>query len=130
MSVIRTFLRSKIHRAVVTEADVHYVGSISIDEDLMDAAGIAEYEQVHVAGLTRGSRLITYVIKAPRGSGTIGLNGAAALLASVGERVIIFTYALLAEEDITAFRPRVVFVTDDNRVREVVDREIQGTIDC
>ena len=123
---MRTFLQSKIHRATVTEANVDYVGSISIDEDLMDAAGLLEYEQVHVAGLTKGARLITYVIKAPRGSGTITLNGAAALLVDVGELVIIFSYAQLSDDEIDKHHPRIVLVDEKNRVTEVISGEQHG----
>ncbi|MCX7016542.1 MAG: aspartate 1-decarboxylase [Candidatus Sumerlaeota bacterium] len=114
----RTFLRCKIHRATVTEANVEYVGSISIDEDLMDAAGLAEYEQVHVAGLAGGQRLATYVMRAPRGSGIIAMNGAAALRIVQGEKIIIFAYTLLDEKEAAGFAPRVVLVDENNRVRE------------
>jgi aspartate 1-decarboxylase len=124
---MRTFLQSKIHRATVTEADVDYVGSISIDEDLMDAAGLREFEQVHVAGLTKGARLITYVIKAPRGSGTITLNGAAALVVDVGELVIIFSYVQLADHEIEGHRPRIVLVDENNRVDRIISGEQHGT---
>lgn len=121
----RFVLRGKIHRATVTEADVSYVGSIAIDEDLMDAAGLIEYEQVHVAGLTDGERLVTYVIKAPRGSGTIGMNGAAAMLIKKGEKVIIFAYGAIDESE--PFLPRLVFVDEKNQIASIEDHEIQGT---
>jgi len=124
----RFVLRSKIHRATVTEADVHYVGSIGIDEDLMEAAGLAEYEQVHVAGLGGGERLITYVIKAPRGSGTISINGAAALRITQGERVIIFSYAMIDDKSMVDFKPRIVFVDQRNHIVSLVDAEQQGDI--
>ena len=122
----RFFLRSKIHRAVVTEADVDYVGSISIDEDLMDAARLAEYEQVHVVGLSGGERLITYVIKAPRGSGIIGINGAAALKIVKDEKVIIFAYAMVEDDKIKGFEPELVFVDEQNKITKVTHVEKQG----
>jgi len=125
--ILRQFLRAKIHRATVTEANIDYVGSISIDEDLIEAAGLSEYERVEVAGLTGGHRLATYVIKAPRGSGTIGMNGAAALRIHRGERIIIFAYGLLTADELGAFRPRIVFVRDGNRVERVALGEIHGT---
>jgi aspartate 1-decarboxylase len=124
---MRIFLHSKIHRAVVTEADVDYVGSISIDEDLMDAAGLAEYEQVHVVGLSGGGRVITYVVKAPRGSGIIGINGAAALLIKEGELVIIFGYVMVDESEMASLKPRIVLMGQDNKIDRVVDGEIHGT---
>ena len=124
---MRTFLQSKIHRATVTEANVDYVGSISIDKDLMDAAAPLEYQQVHVAGLTRGSRLITYVIKAPRGSGTITLNGAAAHLIDVGELVIIFAYVQLSDSEIAGHHPRIVLVDAKNAVSQIISCEVHGT---
>jgi len=123
---MRTFLNSKIHCATVTEANVDYVGSISIDEDLMDAAGLLEYEQVQVAGLTRGSRVITYVIKAPRESGTITLNGAAALLFDVGELVIIMSFVQLSDSEIEEHQPRIIFVDENNRVDSATAAEVHG----
>jgi aspartate 1-decarboxylase len=121
---LRVFLRSKIHRAVVTEADPDYVGSISIDEDIMEAAGLAEYEQVHVAGLSGAQRVVTYVIKAPRGSGRVVMNGPAALRIAEGERVIIFSYAMLEESELPTFEPRIVLMGEGNRI----DRVIRGRV--
>jgi len=112
----RFILRAKIHRATVTDADIHYVGSITIDEDLMDAAGLVEFEQVHVAGLSGGERLVTYVIKGARGSGDIKMNGAAALLVKKGERVIVLAYGLAEESELAALQPRLVFVDERNRI--------------
>ncbi len=123
---LRHFLQSKIHRAVVTEADIHYVGSIGIDEDLMDAAGLDEYEQVHVAGLDGGHRLITYAIKAPRGSGIITMNGAAARLIKKGEMIIIFSYAMLDAAELEDYKPRIVLIGQDNKIDKIVEGEIQG----
>lgn len=91
---MRTFLNSKIHKARVTEANLDYVGSVTIDEDLMDLAGILENEQVHIVDNTNGARLVTYAIKGPRGSGTIAINGAAAHLVHAGDEVILMTYTL------------------------------------
>lgn len=112
--MLRIFLRSKIHSARVTEANIEYMGSLSIDEDLMDLAGLVEYEQVHVVNVTNGERLITYVIKAPRGSRTIGANGAAAHKIRVGDKVIVFCYAHYDEEDLRTYSPRLVFVNENN----------------
>ncbi len=102
-------LKSKIHRVKVTEANVNYIGSITIDEDLMDAALLVEYEKVHVVNVTNGERLVTYVIKGERGSGIICLNGAAAHKAQVGDIVIILSYAILDENEVPFFRPVCIF---------------------
>jgi aspartate 1-decarboxylase len=109
-------LKSKIHRATVTQADLHYVGSISIDRALMDAADLLEGEKVVVADITNGARLETYVIPAPVGSGTIGINGAAAHLVDEGDLVIIMSYAQLEDAEARAFKPRVVHVDGSNRI--------------
>jgi aspartate 1-decarboxylase len=114
--VIRTMLKSKIHRATVTQADLHYVGSISIDRALMDAADLLEGEKVAIADISNGARLETYVIPAPAGSGTIGINGAAAQLVSEGDLVIIMSYAQLEDAEARALKPRVVHVDADNRM--------------
>lgn len=102
-------LKSKIHRVTVTEANVNYIGSITIDENLMDAANIIEYEKVHVVNVTNGERLITYVIKGERGSGIICLNGAAAHKANVGDIVIIISYAAMTVEEAKNHEPICVF---------------------
>lgn len=102
-------LKSKIHRVKVTEANVNYIGSITIDEDLMDAAHLIEYEKVHVVNVTNGERLITYVIKGERGSGTICLNGAAAHKARIGDIVIILSYAMLDENEVKNHQPVCIF---------------------
>ena len=114
--MMRVMMKSKIHRATVTEADLHYVGSIGIDRDLMDAADLLEGEQVTVADITNGARLETYVIPAPRGSGTITINGAAAHLVNAGDLVIIMSYAVMDEAEARALKPRVVHVDQANRV--------------
>lgn len=113
--MLRTMLKSKIHRATVTHADLHYVGSVTIDEDLLDAADLLPGEQVAIVDITNGARLETYVIPGERGSGVIGINGAAAHLVHPGDIVILLSYALVAEEQARSHRPRVVFVDADNR---------------
>jgi aspartate 1-decarboxylase len=115
-AMIRKMLKSKIHRATVTQADLHYVGSISIDRDLMDAADLLEGEQVAIADISNGARLETYVIPAPAGSGIIGINGAAARLVKAGDLVIIMSYAGLDESEAKALKPRVVHVDGANRI--------------
>ena len=112
----RFMLYAKIHRATVTQADLHYVGSISIDRDLMDAADLLEGEQVAIVDVTNGARLETYVIPAPRGSGTIGINGAAAHLVSKGDLVIIISYGLFDDAEARTLKPSVVHVDADNRI--------------
>ncbi len=114
--MMRVMLKSKIHRARVTQADLHYVGSISIDADLMEAADLIEGEQVVIADITNGARLQTYVIAAPRGSGIIGINGAAAHLVDAGDLVIIMSYAMLPDAEARQLKPRVVHVDRDNRI--------------
>lgn len=111
----RVMMRSKIHRATVTDANLHYVGSITIDRDLMDAADLVENEQVHVVDIDNGARLVTYVIEGARGSGTICLNGAAARLVQPGDKVIVIGYANVEEADVAAFEPRIVHVDERNR---------------
>ncbi len=112
-------MSSKIHRATVTQADLHYVGSLTIDEDLMEAAGLLEGEQVHVVDIDNGARLVTYAITGPRGSGIIGVNGAAARLISPGDLVIIIAYGQLDDAEARSFTPRVVHVDRDNRIVEL-----------
>lgn len=112
----RTMLKSKIHRATVTQADLHYVGSVTIDADLMDAADLLAGEQVAIVDVDNGARLETYVIEGPRGSGIIGINGAAARLVHTGDLVILISYATVSDAQARALRPRVVFVDADNRI--------------
>jgi len=112
----RTMLKSKIHRATVTQADLHYVGSVTIDGDLMDAADLLEGEQVAIVDITNGARLETYVIPGERGSGVIGINGAAAHLVHPGDLVILISYAQMDDVSARAFRPRVVHVDAENRI--------------
>lgn len=112
----RTFFKSKIHRATVTHADLDYEGSVSIDEDLLEAAGIWQYEAVHIWNITRGTRIQTYAIKGERGSGVICINGAAAHLNKPGDLVIIATFAELEESEARAHEPTVVLVDRTNKI--------------
>lgn len=113
--MLRTMLKSKIHRATVTEADLHYVGSVTIDADLMDAADLLEGEQVTIVDVTNGARLVTYAITGKRGSGVIGINGAAAHLVHPGDVVILITYGTMTDAESREYKPRIVFVDADNR---------------
>ncbi len=126
--MLLTRLKGKIHRAVVTQAELDYVGSITIDEQLMEAAGIQEYERVQVVDVNNGQRLETYAIAGERNSGVVCLNGAAARLVQPGDMVIIMAYALMQPEEIRAFRPKVVFVDPLNRVVRVADYEKHGSL--
>jgi len=112
-----TAFKSKIHRAIVTEADLNYEGSVTIDSDLMDAADILPHEQVQILNVNNGERFDTYALRGPRGSGVICLNGPAARLAHVGDTVIILTYAVMEREELLRHVPTVVFVDDKNRIR-------------
>jgi aspartate 1-decarboxylase len=114
--MLRTMLKSKIHRATVTQADLHYVGSVTVDEDLLDAADLLPGELVHIVDVTNGARLETYTIAGERGSGVIGINGAAARLVHPGDVVILIGYAQVTTEEARQMRPRVVFVDGDNRI--------------
>ena len=114
--MMRFMMKSKIHRATVTQADLHYVGSIGIDRDLMEAADLLEGEKVTIADITNGARLETYVIPAPRGSGTITINGAAAHLVDAGDLVIIISYTMLEDAEARKLVPTVVHVDEHNRV--------------
>ena len=114
--MLRTMMKSKIHRATVTQADLHYVGSVTVDEDLLDAADLLPGELVHIVDVTNGARLETYTIAGERGSGVIGINGAAARLVQPGDIVILIGYAQIETEEARAFKPSVVFVDADNKV--------------
>jgi aspartate 1-decarboxylase len=114
--VFRTMLKGKIHRATVTQADLHYVGSVTVDEDLLDAADLLPGEQVAIVDITNGARLETYVIPGERGSGVIGINGAAARLVHPGDLVILIAYGLMDDAEARTYQPRVVFVDADNKV--------------
>jgi aspartate 1-decarboxylase len=110
-----TLLKAKIHRATVTQCDLHYEGSITVDENLLKSSGILPYEQVDVLNITNGHRFTTYAIKGAAGSGIIGINGAAARLAQTGDKVIICAYCHISAEDAPHHQPKVVMVHDDNR---------------
>ena len=114
--MFRTMLKSKIHRATVTQADLHYVGSVTVDRDLMDAADLLPGELVHIVDITNGARLETYTIAGPRGSGIIGINGAAARLVHPGDLVILIGYGQMETAEARDFEPSVVFVDSENRI--------------
>ncbi|MRJ76018.1 aspartate 1-decarboxylase [Aeromicrobium sp. SMF47] len=114
--MIRTMMKSKIHRATVTQADLHYVGSVTVDQDLLDAADLLPGELVHIVDVDNGARLETYTIAGERGSGVIGINGAAAHLVHPGDLVILIAYAQLEDAEARTFEPSVVFVDADNKV--------------
>lgn len=109
-------LKSKIHRATVTEADLNYIGSITIDENLMDAVGIIENEKVHVVNINNGERLETYVIKGQRGSGMICMNGPAARKTQKGDIVIIMAYAMLTQDEAKTYLPKIIFPDENNQI--------------
>lgn len=127
--MVLNMLKGKIHRATVTQAEVDYIGSITIDQDLMDAAGILEYEKVQVADVERGTRLETYVISGKPGSGVICLNGAAAHLVTPGDKVIIMCYAQMTPEEARESKPRVVFVDEDNKIARLTRYERHGRLE-
>ncbi len=116
MTSLRTVMNSKIHRATVTEANINYIGSITIDEDLLDAANISEWEKIDVLNLTNGSRLETYVILGERGSGEICINGAAEHLVNPGDLVILVTYKMVEESQIKAHVPTIIHVNSKNKI--------------
>ncbi len=123
----RRMMKSKIHRATVTDADLHYVGSVTVDRDLMDAADLVEFEQVAVVDIDNGARLETYVIEGERGSRSVCLNGAAARLVAPGDKVIIISYADYEDEDLEGYAPRIVHVdTDNGLVDEDTARVLAG----
>lgn len=121
-------LKSKIHRAIVTEAKLNYVGSITVDEKLMEASKILEYEKVQVVDVENGNRLETYVIAGKAGSGVICLNGAAARLVQPGDKVIIMAYCDMSEEETKTHKPTVVFVDENNNIKEIAHYEKHGEI--
>ena len=114
--MLRTMMKSKIHRATVTQADLHYVGSVTVDEDLLEAADLLPGELVHIVDITNGARLETYTIAGERGSGVIGINGAAARLVHPGDLVILIGYGQMTTEEARAYQPHVVFVDADNLI--------------
>ncbi len=126
--MFRTMLGGKIHRATVTEADLNYVGSITVDQDLLDAAGICVNEKVAIVNNNNGERLETYTIPGERGSGVVCLNGAAARLVQKGDIVIIMSYVILSEPEIAAYEPKVVLVDENNKIRDVISYEPPHTV--
>ena len=126
--MFRTMLGGKIHRATVTEADLNYVGSITIDQDLLDAAGILVNEKVAIVNNNNGERFETYTIPGERGSGVVCLNGAAARLVQKGDIVIIMSYVMLSEPEITAHEPKVVLVDEHNKIRDILSYEPPHTV--
>lgn len=123
-----TALKGKIHRATVTQAQLNYVGSITIDEDLLETAGILEYEKVHVATINNGSRFETYAIAGKRGSGMICLNGAAARMAAPKDKIIIMAYASMSPDELKTHPPKVVFVNDENKITHTARYEKHGRL--
>lgn len=121
-------LKGKIHRAKVVQAELDYVGSITVDEDLLDAAGIYEYEKVQIVDINNGSRFETYTIAGERGSGLICLNGAAARQVQAGDKIIIMAYAVMDEKEIKANPPKVVFVDDNNKIVRTTRYEKHGLL--
>jgi aspartate 1-decarboxylase len=118
--VLRHYCKSKIHHARVTQADLHYEGSLTVDEELLEAAEIAPYEKVHVVNINNGERFETYTIVGKRGSRIVCLNGAAARLGQVGDQIIIITYAMLDEKEAQGHKPRVVILDEKNDIKDVV----------
>lgn len=121
-------LKSKIHRATVTEADLNYVGSITVDKDLLDKSGITEYQKVQIVNINNGERLETYTIAGARGSGIICLNGAAARCVQKGDKIIIMAYADMTPEEAKEHSPVVLFVDDDNKILKITDYEKHGRL--
>ena len=127
--MVLEMLMGKIHRATVTEAELDYVGSVTIDQALLELSGILEYQKVTVVDINNGSRLETYVIAGERGSGIVCLNGAAARSVAVGDKVIIMAYAAFTEEELKSFSPKVVFVDDENKPVRVTSYERHGRME-
>lgn len=126
--MIMTMLKGKVHRATVVQAELDYVGSITIDEALMEASGICEYEQVQIVDINNGQRFETYVIAGERNSGMICLNGAAARMVQVGDKIIIMCYAGMSSEEMNGYAPKVVFVDDENKVKRITRYEKYGLL--
>lgn len=126
--MFRTMMKSKLHRATVTEANLNYVGSITIDEDLMEMADIWPNEKVQIVNNNNGARLETYVITGPRGSGVICLNGAAARLVQPGDNVIIIAYGTMTDEEARAYKPKVVILDAANKPVQLMNEELHATI--
>ncbi len=127
--MLRTMFHAKIHRATVTQADLHYVGSVTVDQDLLDAAGILPGELVSIVDVTNGARLETYTIAGERGTGVLGINGAAARLIQPGDIVILIAYAQMDDAEARSFQPRVVHVDAQNRIVELGTDPAEGLLD-
>ncbi|NLZ47607.1 MAG: aspartate 1-decarboxylase [Clostridiales bacterium] len=126
--MVITMLKSKIHRAMVTQAELNYVGSITIDKDLLDASGIMEYEKVAIVNINNGERLETYAIAGEAGSGVICLNGAAARCAQKGDIIIIMAYCQMTPQEAKEHKPTVVFVNEDNSINQIANYEKHGEL--
>lgn len=124
----RTMMKAKIHRARVTESNLNYVGSITIDEDIMNAVDIVENEKVQIVNNNNGARLETYVIKGPRGSRMMCLNGAAARLVQEGDIIIVISYAMLSEEELKSHQPKVAIMNEHNEIEEILGTEPASTV--
>lgn len=126
--MFRTMMNGKIHRATVTEANLNYVGSITIDEDILEKVGMAANEKVQIVNNNNGARFETYIIPGVRGSGVICLNGAAARLVHVGDVVIIISYALIPEEKVKSHQPKIAILDENNRISQMIFYESEATI--
>lgn len=126
--MFRIMMKSKLHRVTVTEANLEYVGSITIDEDLMDAADIYQNEKVQIVNNNNGARFETYVITGARGSGVICLNGAAARLVHPGDKVIIISYGMIDNKEARDFQPKVIILNEQNRIEDIMNKEEHGDI--
>ncbi len=115
----RHILKSKVHQAVVTQTDLDYEGSLTLDEALMNAADMVPFEQVHVFNISNGERFVTYLIKGKKDSGVVGVNGAAAHKASVGDRLIIVSYTIMDDDEINFFIPKIIIVDEKNKIRSI-----------
>jgi aspartate 1-decarboxylase len=124
----RTFLKSKIHRATVTDANLNYEGSLTVDTALLEQADINELELVSIVNINNGERFETYIIKGERNSGVICLNGAAARKVQVGDKIIVMSYCSLTNEEISAHKPTIIFVDENNKIKEKTDKVIAGKI--
>mgnify|MGYP000905571256 CR=1 FL=1 len=115
-----SMLRAKIHRAEITDANLHYEGSLTLDEDFLDASGLLEYEKIHVVNVNNGARLETYIIKGKRGSKEVCLNGAAARLGHKGDKIIIIAYAQMTPDEAKSFQPRIVLLGEGNAIQKIL----------
>lgn len=127
--MFRNMLKGKIHRAIVKQAELNYVGSITVDEELLALADIKEYEKVQIVDIDNGNRFETYTIAGERGSGLICLNGAAARQVQVGDKIIIMSYAMMSDEEIENYTPNVIFVDENNRVKRITRYEKHGLLE-